>query len=251
MADMIKEVFHVAVYKPLYNGLIFLIDVVPYADVGLAVIALTILVKFILLPLAYNASLMQQKIRAIAPEMEELKKKYKDKQKQTLKTLELYKEHNIRPFASILVMLIQIPVIFGLYWVFFKGGLPEIDTTLLYSFINTVPSTPNMMFLGFFDMAGRSITFALLAGASQYLLSKLTLPKPAPKPDNPSLKDDLAHSMHLQMKYVMPVIIAVISYTISAAVALYWATSNIFAIVQEILIRKYGHKQIEQKQNGN
>lgn len=236
---MIKEVFNVAVYKPLYNGLIFLIDTVPYADVGLAVIALTILVKFLLLPLAYKASVMQRKMRTIAPEMEELKKKYKnDKQKQTLKTLELYKEHNIRPFSSILVMFVQIPVILGLYWVFFKGGLPEVNTSLLYSFVSAPITPPNMMFVGFFDMAGRSITFALLAGASQYFLSKLTLPKPSPKSDTPSLKEDLAHSMHLQMKYMMPIIIAVISYTISAAVALYWATSNIFAIVQELLIRR-------------
>lgn len=240
---MISDLFNSFVYQPLYNGLILLIDVMPMADVGLAVVALTILVKFALSPLAYKASIMQRKIRAITPQMEEIKKKYKDKQEQTLKILALYKDNNIRPFASILVMFIQIPVIFGLYWVFYKGGLPEVDASLLYSFISIPDLTPNMMFLGFSDMAGRSALFALIAGASQYYLSKLTLPTPAPKPENPTLKDDLAHSMHMQMKYVMPVIIVVVAYTISAAIALYWATSNIFAVVQELLIRR-GDKKV-------
>ncbi len=246
---MISEAFNFAVYEPLYNGLIFLVDTVPRADVGIAVILLTIAVKIILLPLAYKASLMQQKIRQVTPEINEIKKKYTDKQEQTLKTLELYKKYNIRPFSSVLVMFVQIPVIFGLYWVFFKGGLPAVNTEILYSFVSVPVSAPNMMFIGFFDMAGRSILFALIAGVTQFLLSRITLPKPAPKSKNPSLKEDLAHSMHLQMKYVMPIIIAVISYTISAAIALYWATSNIFAIVQELLIRKHARKLEEQ--NGN
>ncbi len=245
---MISDVFHVLVYKPLYNGLIFLIDIVPYADVGIAVILLTVVVKIILLPLAYKASVMQRKIREITPQIKGLKEKYKDKQEQTLKTLELYKEHNIRPFTSILVMFAQIPIIFGLYWVFFKGGLPDVDLDLLYSFVPAPASVPNMLSFGFLDMAGKSISLALIAGVAQYFLSKLTLPTPAPRPDKPSLKDDLAHSMHLQMKYVMPIIIAVFAYMISAAVALYWATSNIFAIVQELLIRKYSNNKEE---NGN
>ena len=53
-----------------------------------------------------------------------------------------------------------------------------------------------------------------------------------------SLKDDLARSFHIQMRYVMPIIVFSVAYAISAAVAIYWTTSNLFAIGQEIYVRK-------------
>jgi YidC/Oxa1 family membrane protein insertase len=232
------NLFYTFIYEPFYNALVALITVVPYADVGIAVVLLTILVKILLFPLARRASIMQAKVKELAPEMEEIKEKHKeDKQAQTLAMLALYKRENIRPFLSMAVVFIQLPVIFGLYWVFFKGGLPEINVDVLYSFI-PVPEMVNMSFLGLIDMGGKSIVLALIAGVSQFIYSKFVLPEPPKRSDKPSLKDDLAHSFHLQMKYVMPVIVTVIAYTISAAVALYWATSNIFMILQEYFVKK-------------
>lgn len=249
---MIIEAFNTFIFNPLYNGLVFLIGVVPYADVGLAVIALTVVVKVILFPLAHRVAHMQVKIRKLAPELEELKEEYKDdKQEQTLKIMALYKKHNIRPFLSILVIFIQLPIILGLYWVFFRGGLPEIRMDLLYSFVS-VPSMINMHFLGLVDMGGRSIVLALLAGVTQFVHSLYALPKPKPRSETPSIKEDLAHSFHIQMKYVMPLIVVGISYTISAAIALYWATSNIFAIGQELLVRanvRGDEVSVEEKEN--
>ena len=66
---MISSFFNTFIHTPLYNALIFLINHVPLADVGIAVILLTALVKLLLFPLARNASLMQMKMRAIAPEL--------------------------------------------------------------------------------------------------------------------------------------------------------------------------------------
>lgn len=235
---MIGTAFNTFVFNPLYNGLIFLIDIVPYADVGIAVVLLTIVVKIILFPLAHKVAHMQVRMKEIAPKMEEVKEKYKDdKQEQTLKMMALYKEHNVRPFLSLLVVFIQLPIILGLYWVFYKGGLPDIQLDLIYSFI-PVPDLVNMRFLGIVDIGGKSIVLAVLAGAAQFIHSSYTLPEPKPRPENPTMKDDLARSFHLQMKYVMPIIVVVISYTISAAIALYWLTSNIFAIGQELIVRR-------------
>lgn len=204
---------------------------------GLAVITLTILVKLLLFPLAHKIAHMQVKMRELAPKLAELKETYKDdRQKQTIKTMELYKEHNVRPFLSILVMLLQLPIIIGLYLVFARGGLPTINPELLYSFVY-IPNVINMHFLWVADISGRSIILALLAGATQFLTMLYTLPKPKPRGENPTIQDDLAHSFHLQMKYMMPIIVAIFAYTISAAIALYWVTSNIFAIGQEFLVR--------------
>lgn len=245
---MISTFFHAGIYTPLYNGLVFLIDYVPYADVGIVVILLTIVVKLILLPLAQTAIRSQILMNAIKPDLEMIREKFKDnKQEQARLTMELYKEKGINPFSIIVPLLIQIPVILGLYWVFFKGGLPNISTETLYSFVEA-PSTVNMHFLGLIDMGGKSVLLATLAGITQYIYTKLSFPKPEKTKGAPSFKDDLAKSMHIQMRYVMPVIITVIAYSVSAAIALYWTTSNLFAIGQEIFVRRRMFKKMEETQ---
>lgn len=235
---MFSTFFSAVIYNPLYNSLIFLIDHVPYADVGIAVILLTIAVKLILLPLAHTAIRSQIMMNTIKPELEAIRDKYKeDKQEQAKRTMSLYKEKKINPFAMIIPLFIQIPIIFGLYWVFLRGGLPQVNVELLYSFVS-VPETINMKFINLVDMGGRSIVFALLAGITQFVHTKISFPKIETKNTEQSFKNDLARSMQIQMRYVLPIIVGVISYTISAAIAVYWTTSNLFAIGQEIFIRR-------------
>ncbi len=235
---MFTSFFSTFIFDPLYNSLIFFINHVPFADMGIAVILLTILVKLILLPLAHTAIRSQILINAIKGDLDELREKYKDdKQEQARQTMALYKEKGINPFSMILPLLIQIPIIFGLYWVFFKGGLPEVNTDILYSFIQ-VPQIVNMEFIGLIDMGGKSIVLALIAGISQFIYTKLSFPTFDTSKKEQSFKNDLAKSMQIQMRYVLPVIVGVIAYTISAAIALYWATSNIFAIGQELFVRR-------------
>lgn len=235
----IVDIFNTVIFEPLYNALILIIETVPYADVGITVIILTIIVKLLLFPLARQAIMTQVALRRIGPELEELKKKYKDDQKEQVQhMLALYKENNIHPLSGFLTLFIQLPIIFGLYWVFFQGGLPSVDPALLYSFMPQ-PTEVNMEFLGLVDMGGRSIILALLAGITQFLHARIAIhpPQTSTKPGE-SLKDDIARSMHVQMRYVLPIIVGVIAYTISSAVALYWITSNVFTIGQELLVRR-------------
>jgi YidC/Oxa1 family membrane protein insertase len=236
MESMIA-LFHTFFYNPLYNGLVFLIDIVPFADVGIAIILLTVIVKLILFPLSKKAVRTQIVMRQVEPELKKLKEKYKDKQEQARQVMQLYKEKGINPFSGVLLILIQLPIIFALYWVFFKGGLPEIDSSILYSFIRA-PQNININFIDLIDMSGRSFILAALAGISQYFQIKLSLPPMKERELTASLKDDLARSFQLQMRYVLPLFIFGFSYYISAAVALYWVTSNIFAIGQEVVIRR-------------
>jgi YidC/Oxa1 family membrane protein insertase len=237
--------FSTLIYNPLYNGLIFVINHVPYADVGIAVIILTIFVKLLLLPLAHSAIRSQIMMNSIKPELEAIRDKYKkDKQEQAQKTMSLYKEKKINPFAMIFPIIIQIPIIFGLYWVFLRGGLPVVNSDILYSFVS-IPDNVNMNFVNFIEMGGKSVILALLAGITQFVHTKISFPKFEAKNNEQSFKNDLAKSMQIQMRYVLPIIVGVISYTISAAVALYWSTSNLFAICQEIFIRKRMLKKAE------
>ncbi len=230
--------FFTTFYQPIYNALVFLIDTVPGGNVGVAIVLLTISVRIVLLPFSHKSIVSQARMRAIAPHVEKLKEKHKDnKQEQARKTMELYKEHGINPFSGCLLLLVQLPIIFALYFVFFKG-LPNLNTEILYSFVST-PTTMSMMFLGTM-LSKKSIILALLAAITQYYQIKLSIPAmaPAEKGATPSFKDDFARSFNLQIRYILPVVVFGISYSISAAIALYWATSNLFSIGHELYVKR-------------
>lgn len=234
------SLFNTFFYDPIYNGLIFLIGAVPGGNVGIAIILLTISVKFIILPLTHKSVASQAKMRSIEPEVAKVKKKYaKDKQEQGRKIMELYQKHGINPFSGCLFVIIQIPIILALYWVFFKG-LASFNGEILYSFV-TLPANFTMSFLGI-DMLGKSFIIALFAGVSQYYQISLSMPPrpraPVDKNQPPSFKEEFARNMGTQIRYVLPVVVFFVSYTISAAVALYWFTSNLFSIAHELFVRK-------------
>lgn len=240
-------IWHTFFFDPVYNSLVFFIDVVRDGDVGLAIICTVILVKLLILPLSLKAIRTQIIMRELEPKLVKIKEEYKDKKELlAIKTMEAYRDAKINPFSMIFSLLIQIPVIIALYFAVSRGGgipLPEINTSLLYSFI-PVPDTVNMVFLGFMDITAKSALLALLAGITQYIHTHLSMPplKPRDPKAAPNFKEDFARSMQVQMKYVMPVLIFVAAYTISAAIALYFTISNIMAIGQEYVVRHKGLK---------
>lgn len=237
MKDLLVTLF----YQPLYNGLIFVLGHLPTADVGLAVISFTVFIKLALMPLSKKSLETQIKLKKLEPEIEEIKKKYKnDVQTQGLKMMEIYRENNINPFSGFFLILIQLPIIFSLYYIFLRAGLPAINESLLYGFVN-IPTGVDMHLFGQFDLAGKSIVLALLAGLSQFIQIQRTMPPSKPRDKNNtefSMKDELSRSLNMQMRYVMPVIITFIAYSLGSVVALYWTVSNIFAIAQEYFIKK-------------
>ncbi|MFA6340776.1 MAG: YidC/Oxa1 family membrane protein insertase [Candidatus Paceibacterota bacterium] len=234
-------IFNTFFYAPLYNGLIFFIAVIPWHNVGFVVVAFTLLIKAILFPLSQKSVETQFKMKQLEPDLEAIKQKYKDnKQMQAEKTMQFYKEKSINPFSGILLMFIQLPVLLALYYVFLKGGLPDLNHTLLYSFTK-VPEAINMVMFGI-NVADKSIVLAILAAVTQFLQMQIMMPKVAKKdPSNktaPQFKDELARSMNMQMKYVMPVIIFFIAKSFPAVVSLYLITSSIFAIGQEFYVKR-------------
>jgi YidC/Oxa1 family membrane protein insertase len=236
---MVSELFHTIVYTPLYNALIAILDVGPWVDMGIAVIVLTLLVKTAMYPLSLKAARTQRIMKELEEPMKQVKEKYKDnREEQGRKLLELYKDNNVNPFSSFLVIFIQLPVILGLYFVFLKGGLPNVDTALLYSFIPK-PDEVSMYFFGMIDLASKSIPLAVLAGVSQFFQARFALPPVAPRKENASFQEEFTRSMQVQMKYVLPMVIVFVAYVASAAVALYWITSNIFAIGQELRVKQH------------
>lgn len=234
---MVGYLFNLVIYQPLYNGLVFLMDALPWIDAGMAVILFTGLVKLLLFPLSQKAARTQIEMKALEGEINELKTKHGgDKEALAKATMQLYRDRKVNPFTSFLIIFIQIPIILALYYIFYKGGLPNVQSSLLYSFVS-VPRV-NMQFLGLVDISKQSLLLGILAGVTQYFQISFALPKPDSRGKAASLKDDFTRSLNMQMRFVMPVIVAFIAYRISGAVALYWITSNLFAIGQELYVRK-------------
>jgi YidC/Oxa1 family membrane protein insertase len=236
MFHAISVGFNAAIYRPFYNALVFLVGTLPTHDVGIAVVLLTIAVRFVLFPLSRRAVKAQLAMKKIAPEIEKLKEKYKDKPEEQGKAIfALYKERDVHPFAGFAIILIQLPILLGLYWVFSRGGLPMIHPELLYSFIH-MPAAVNMEFLGLINMQSHSILLAVLAALSQFIYTRLSMgPSEKSSPVEASLSGDMAKSFEVQARYVLPAIVGVIGFTLASAAPLYWTTGNTFMILQEYL----------------
>lgn len=233
----ITSLFHTVIYEPLYNGLVLLIGLIPGHDVGLAVVILTIIVRIIVFPLSQRAIESQKALKRITPEIEEIKKKHPpNSPEQTQAIFALYKERGVRPFAGIGLMLLQLPILIGLFVVFAHGGLPAIHLEDLYTFVRE-PAGVSMFFLGFVDMsATHNILLAALAALTQLVYTRLSMGPPATKDPSPvesTLSGDFARTFDMQARYILPAFIGVIAFTLSSAVSLYFVVSNLSMIVQE------------------
>jgi YidC/Oxa1 family membrane protein insertase len=239
---MIGAAFHAVIYLPIYNALVYFVDVVPTHDIGIAVIIVTIIVRIILFPLAKRAIKSQVAMKAVAPEIEELKKKYKDKpEEQGRAMFALYRERKVNPFSGFLLLLLQLPILLGLYWVFAQGGFPAVKPEMLYSFV-AIPQMVNMHFLGLIDMGSHSIVLAILVAITQAIYTRLSMgPKGTITQTEASFSDEMAKSFDIQARYVLPLVIGVVSYFVAAAAPLYWVTSNLFMIGQELYVGRRFH----------
>ncbi len=208
---------------------------------GVAVILLTILVKIILYPLSQHSIESQAKMALLTPEINKIKANGKSKEEQARLTFELYKKNNTNPFSGCLVQIPIIIVFISLYYVFYKGI--SFDGGVLYSFIQ-VPENINLYFLGM-DISQKSLILAILAGVSQYLQAYYMPKPPVSEAAAGSFQDTFSKSMNMQMKYIFPFLMAFIAYR-SGALALYWITSNIFTIGQQLYA---GRKKAAQLKN--
>ena len=244
---MISSFFHIVFYDPIYNALVALVALIPSNDVGIAVIIVTIIIRLILLPFSLSAARTQRAMKILEPKIKELKERHKgNKEKESLETLALYKGAQVNPFASILTVFVQIPVLLALYWVFYYEPFSTINVARLYSF-TPVPHAVSLHFLGIISVAGKSMVLAILAGLTQFLQAHLALSGTMKPGEGKGMQNDFQRIMGMQLKYVFPFIIATISYTTSGAIALYFITTNLAGAVQELHVRRVLAKEASER----
>lgn len=235
---ILSLLFREILYRPLLNALIFLYNVIPIHDLGIAIIVLTLVIRFLLYPLSKKAIESQKAVSLLQPKIKEIQKKFKnDKEAQTKAVMEFYRKNKINPLGGCLPLLIQLPIFIALYRVFIGGLTPE-SLGALYPFIQS-PGSINTTFLGLIDLSVKGyIPFAILAGALQFIQGKMmqrTMPKKG-------AKGDMGSMMGQQMIYLMPIVTVYIAMVVPAALALYWVVITLFAIFQQWLILKKNPK---------
>ncbi len=227
--------FDIILYQPLFNALILLYQYLPGRDFGVAVIALTIIIRLLLYPLAAESIRVQKVTAKIQPKMKEIQERHKNnKEKQAALVMQLWKENKINPLSSFLFLLIQIPILWALYRVFWNG-FKDGSLSALYGFVPN-PGTVNPAFLGLVNLSAAYPLFAVAAGVLQFIQVKMIAPKPAAKDRQTSQADKFAAAMQTQSLYVFPVVTVLIFWGLPSALGLYWIATSLFSIVQQYYI---------------
>lgn len=256
------EVWNVLLYHPLVNALIFLYQVL-FHNFGLAIIVLTVLIRAILIPLTLPSMKAAEKMRQLAPELERLKKKYRqDRQGFAKAQMELYRQKGINPAAGCLPQIVQLVILIALYQAFIQVLAPDGQEVIkkineiLYPPLklaeNTVINTQflwlNLAKPDVIKIAGLTLPlpgiFLIAAALVQFLSSKMMMPglsvaqKEAAK--TPGQTDDMAATMQSQMAYLFPLMTILIGFTFPSGLILYWFIFSLFTTVQQYFVSGWG-----------
>lgn len=230
-----KAFFFTVLYQPLYNLFIFLVAIIPTHNLGLAIIALTLLVRLALRPLKVKSIESQIKQQALQPELKELQERHKgDRSGLTAAQLQLYRDRGINPASGCLPTLVQIVIVIGLFYVFRNGLGPERQGDL-YPFIH-FPSSVRTTFLWVKDLTQQDslLLLPLAAAVVQFFFGR-SLAQTMPPPANP---EDMAAIMTKQMIYIAPVATFLFARTLPAGLSLYWAISSLIEWAQQVALTR-------------
>lgn len=222
-----KAFLKLILYRPLFNALMILVFIIPGHSVGWAIIALTVVIRLILLPSSINALRQQKRMQDLQPEIQALQAKYKDDRTKLAEAMtSFYREHKVNPLGSCLPLLIQLPILFMLYYVF-MNGLSTSRFDLLYDWMPR-PDTIQTLFFGLDLSKPDRWILPLIAGALQFVQAWQITPK-----TKPGEGQQMAQMMSKQMMYLMPVFTIYIAGRLPAALPLYWIVTTLFAIGQQ------------------
>ncbi len=227
--------------KPMFFALDWLFHLL--GNFGLAILAVTVIIKIAFFPLANKSYASMAKMKAVQPQMMALRERFKDdKQKQQTELMELYKREKINPLAGCLPILVQIPVFFALYKVLFVtiemrhapffGWIKDLsaaDPTNLFNLFGLIPFDPTVIpVLGPFLHMG---IWPMLMGVTMWAQMKLN-----PSPPDPTQK---------MIFDWMPLIFTFMLATFPAGLVIYWAWNNLLSVAQQSLIMKKHGAKIE------
>jgi YidC/Oxa1 family membrane protein insertase len=227
------ELYRIIFSQPIFNFLVWLYDVIPGHDIGIAIVLLTIIIKLLLYPLSKKSLESQKAMQTLQPKLKEIQEKYKDdKQAQTKAIMELYAREKVSPFSSCLPLLIQFPFLIALYQSL-MAGLKSQKMEMLYPFVKN-PETINVVSFGFLDLSKPNFALAILAGAAQFWQAKMLSTSQPPKKAGEGAKDEgMMAIMNKQMLYFMPLMTVFIGMSLPGGLTLYWLVMTLLTVLQQ------------------
>lgn len=247
--------FYTLLTQPITNILVAIYQLlegigVPYA-LGFAIIALTAVIRLILYPFTMSQMKASRKMQEAQPHLQRLKDKHKsDPQRLQMETMQLYKDLGINPLAGCLPMLIQLPVIWGLYGVLNttvrETSFQAINNDLYFDALKL----KELWHTGFFGLPlGQSpaeliktvgpliLLVPVITGALQFVQSRLMF-KTSATNQLKKKEGDFAAAMQTQSMYLLPVMIGFFANSFPIGLSLYWNTFTIFGIIQQYFSNK-------------
>lgn len=198
---------------------------------GVAILLLTFLVKLVLFPLTRKSQMSMVRMQQLQPLIAQLKVKHKgDKQKVGREQMKLFKEHGVNPMSGCLPMILQMPVFFALFRTLQSSF--EMRQAPFVAWIGDL-SAPDQLFQLPFSLPVLGEWFnllPLLMGAASFVQMKLT-------PKNTAVDDPQA-KMQQRMMQMMPLLFPIMLYNFASGLALYWTTSTIISIGEQVIIRR-------------
>lgn len=234
------NLFTTLFFQPILNLLVFLYNVIPFNDFGVAIILMTVIIKLVFWPLGGKAIRSQKALQELQPKIDDIKKQYKDdKTGASQAIMALYKENKVNPFSSCLPLLIQLPFLWAVYRVFSAGIQNNLE--LVYSFIQR-PEVINTISFGFVDLAEKNVYLAVLAGAAQFWQAKMMSTKRPLIKTEGSKDENMMAIMNKQMLYIMPVMTVFIGLSLPGGLTLYWFVITLLTALQQLTTFKSGKK---------
>lgn len=206
LSNIVQQVITV-----LYN----FTDSVGFANYGLAIVIMTVIVKLILYPLSKKQIESTKAMMELQPKMKAIQEKYKDdKQRLNMELANLYKSEGVNPLAGCLPLVVQMPIMIGIFY-----GIRD--------FHYAGPS--NFLWMESISNPDPTYILPVLSALTTFIQSKQTMP-------------DTGNTQNKIMLYFMPLFIGYISLTFPAGLVLYWVIMNIMQIGQQFLMERAAAK---------
>lgn len=207
--------FFSTIFSPIESLLRFVLETLyaitsaaGFASYGWAIILLTIIVKMVLYPLTVKQVKSMKAMQELSPKMKKIQEKYKDNpQVMQQKIGALYKDAGVNPLAGCLPLLIQMPILMGMYYSLYNFNYPTPESA--YFLWMTSMSDPDPMYI-----------LPVLSALTTFLQQKMT----TTDSNNPQMK---------MMMFIMPLFIGWISINFPSGLVLYWVTMNVVQIIQQ------------------
>ena len=260
--------FTTFIVQPIFNLLVVIMALLPGHNFGLTIIIFTVIVRLLMWPLVKKQINHAKAMRELQPELKKIKKAAAgDRQKESKMVMELYKEREVNPFASILILVVQIPILIGLYAALKKIiSDPHTIVTFSYPAVRHLAWVQGVShnihdfdatFLGFIDLTRKAtgpegfyfpaFVLALGSAISQYFVSKQLLPQDEnarglrqilreASSGKSSDQSEVNAAVGRATIFIIPVFVFLASLNFPAALPLYWLTSSIVAYIQQARI---------------